>query len=157
MDQDQDNTLELRYQQLLDERKSDLKQARDTMVSIQLKALESFERTLVTLIGGSLAGSMVYVEKAAHSASQPLYLVLALCGFGLSLIVILLSMLLTATLAEREIEELIDKELSTGEEGKMSANTEKLSNWIGGLNWIAFAMFSTGLIGLIIFVILNAR
>ena len=137
---------ELGYQTYIDERRA--------QVEAKRAASNSFDRAILSLSGGALALSLVFVKQIAPtptSDSMP-YLMGAWSTFGAAITAMLLSLISSEHAIQRQIDLLDDRQRS--EAAKLVE-----SNWwsylIARLNWASIGLFVAGVTLLAVFVTMN--
>ena len=132
------------YQTYIDERKS--------LVEGEAKSADQFDKTLVTLAGGALGVSLVFLEKIAPQPkpSSLIFLYLSWGGFVVSLLLILASFL-TSQYAYRRQRRILEVKF-------FNENEDTRNFWLRGtqwLNWSAIVVFIFGACMLVAFSVTN--
>lgn len=132
------------YQTYIDERKS--------LVEGEAKSADQFDKTLVTLAGGALGVSLVFLEKIAPQPkpSSLIFLYFAWGGFVVSLLLILASFL-TSQYAYRRQRRILEIRF-------FDENEDTRNFWLRGtqwLNWSAIMVFIFGACMLVVFSVTN--
>jgi hypothetical protein len=136
---------EAKYKTFIDERAS--------LDNTQKESSQYFDKSILTLAAGALGLSLTFIDKIAKTPQGYTYPFLYwswifFCGSLLST----LSSLLTSQHACRKQIEILEKTYF-GEQGVNTCNF--LAKITSFLNWLSIILFILGIIGLVIFSILN--
>jgi hypothetical protein len=108
-------------------------------------AARDFDTALRALAGGALAISIAFVHQIAHHPGHKWLLGLSWMLFAASLALNLLSFLTSGQVSHRMLHEMRDPKTTEIQEGALT----------DVLNWGSFLTFLAGLIGLVLFALLN--
>lgn len=134
----------LGYSTYLDERKS--------LITTELDVSSRFDKSVLTLSGGSLLLSMTFVKDIAENPNLTCILLLAWLLLALAICLMLVS-LLTSQSALRRQREILDENLANPEAAaKIENKWAVVTNW---LNWSSIIVFIAGVICLSLFVAAN--
>jgi len=140
-----DNTKQaLGYSTYLDERKS--------LITTELDVSSRFDKSVLTLSGGSLFLSMTFVKEIAKTPNLTCMLLLAWLLFALAICLMLVS-LLTSQSALRRQRKILDDNLATPEASATHRNQlGVVTHWLNVSSIIAFIV---GVVCLSLFVAAN--
>ena len=128
----------LLYQQYLVERRA--------LIGDKKLPSDLFDKTLVTLSGGSLGLSLLVLKQIAPTPSVTSLWLLggAWLGFSIALVIILISFLLSQNAVQRQID-ILDSEYNSGT--TPSKNSSNRWTWLTGkANVLALIAFVTGVL-----------
>lgn len=131
----------------------DLKDYRNFLIQAQQKSVESYDKSLLTLSGGALAISFIFIEKIIGESPMevPLILIFAWKCWVITIIGTLLSFYLSHIAMRKAIRQVDDEVIYQETPGGSYTFIISLLNAIDGI------LFNFGVILIMIFVIINMR
>ena len=145
MSKSTESTEDIKYKTYIDERAS--------LNTAEKESSQFFDKSVLTLAAGALGLSLTFIDKIAKTPKESTFpfLYLAWIFFCASLLSTLIS-LLTSQHACRKQREILEKDYFE----EQSVNTCNLQAKVTSfLNWVSIILFILGIVGLIIFSILN--
>lgn len=111
---------------------------REQLLAIELVSTDSFDRTVLTLSGGALGLSMIFLNDIVEpsKAVQTLWLIIAWACWAVSLILSLSSFWLSAQAKRKTIQQLDDGRLDQEPPGGLWDRSTALLTPLGGLAFI---------------------
>jgi hypothetical protein len=130
-----------------------LKEYRNHLVSAGQKAQEDFDKTVITLSGGALGISFVFIKDylGENPIKDHCYLIASWVCWGLSVTVILVSYYFSIIALKKAIDQVDANTIGQERPGKVFSILTAICNALGGL------LFLIGVVCIIVFVKSNLK
>jgi hypothetical protein len=125
---------------------------RKALIEFEHTSVDSYEKAMLTLAAGALGISLTFIQQWAPKPHDTLWLFVAWAGFGLALVVMLISFLASHK-AIRKQYLLLDEEQRFGKPVDNPQN--KWATATSWFNWISLGSFCIGVSCLAAFVGMN--
>ena len=129
----------------------DVEEKKSRLLEIESASWRRFDETMIALSAGALGLSMIFVKNIAPHPQYRYFIAIAWCLFGLTLVVMTFSFMISI-LALREEQEFLDEKKNNPDVDLPENVADKILNV---MNWGSLISFTLGVISLAMFAICN--